>query len=61
MGVLLFCNVDEDGWITDSIFGDRVIPMRQYDYFFYLADKNTETVAAELPGYRVVDRQLMLV
>jgi hypothetical protein len=60
LGVLLYCNVDVDGLITDSIFGERVIPMRQYDYFFYLVDKETETVAAELPRYRIVDRQLIL-
>jgi hypothetical protein len=60
MGVLLFCNVDADGVITESLFGARVIPMQQYDYFFYIADKDEAMVAEELPKYRVVDRQLVL-
>ena len=58
MGILLFCNVDADGVLTESIFGERVIPMQQYDYFFYLADKDEETVTAELPNYRVINREL---
>jgi hypothetical protein len=60
VGVLLYCNVDDNGLITDSIFGERIIPMRQYDYFFDIADKETETVAQELPRYRIVDSQLIL-
>lgn len=56
---LLFCNVDENGKITDSLFGERVIPMKQYDYFFFLTE-DVETVADNIPNYRVVNGQLTL-
>ena len=57
MGVLFFCDVDEEGKILDSLIGVRVIPMRQYNYFFYLID-NYETVLQKLPNYKVIDGQL---
>jgi hypothetical protein len=56
---LLFCDVDEDGKIVDSLAGDRVIPLKQYDYFFYL-QQEVDTVVANLPYYRVVNNQLTL-
>jgi hypothetical protein len=56
---LLFCDVDADGKITESLSGDRVIPMKQYDYFFYLID-DVETVNQNIPNYRVVNGQLTL-
>lgn len=59
MGVLLFCDVDENGKITESIVGERIIPMRQYDYFFYL-NEDVETVSQNIPNYRVVNGQLKL-
>jgi hypothetical protein len=59
MGVLLFCDVDEDGKIMNPLFGERIIPLRQYDYFFYLME-DVETVAANIPNYRVVNGQLTL-
>jgi hypothetical protein len=57
-GVLLFCNIDGSGKIIDSLLGDRVIPTKQYDYFFYIAGKDTETVLNELPNYSVVNGEL---
>lgn len=54
---LLFCDVDENGKIIDSLLGERVIPMKQYGYFFFL-NKDTETALQELPSYRIVDGQL---
>lgn len=57
---LLFCDVDEDGKIVDSLLGDRIIPMKQYDYFFYLTD-DVETVAQNIPNYRVINGQLTLI
>jgi hypothetical protein len=56
---LLFCDVDENGKIIESYLGERVIPMKQYDYFFFL-NENSEAVAANLPFYRVVDGLLTL-
>jgi hypothetical protein len=56
---LLFCNVDEEGNIIDSLFGDRVIPLKQYDYFFYLTDE-VDTVAQNIPNYKVVNDRLTL-
>jgi hypothetical protein len=56
---LLFCDVDQEGKITDSLIGDRVIPMKQYDYFFYLSEEVT-SVTQKIPNYRVVDGQLTL-
>lgn len=59
MGVLLFCDVDEEGKIVESLIGERVIPLKQYDYFFYLMEKQ-ETVVSNIPNYRVVNGQLTL-
>jgi hypothetical protein len=58
MGVLFFCDVDQ-GKIEDSLIGVRVIPMKQYDFFFYLMD-DYETVISNVPNYRVVNGQLIL-
>lgn len=60
MGFLLFCNVDETGKIIESISGEKVIPMKQYDYFFYVVGKEHETFLTELPNYRVINGQLVL-
>lgn len=59
MGVLLFCDVDENGKITESIVGERIIPMKQYDYFFYLQE-DLDVVVTNIPNYRVVNGQLIL-
>lgn len=56
---LLFCDVDENGKIIDSLVGQRVIPMKQYDYFFYLTEE-IETVVSNISKYRVVNGQLTL-
>ncbi|MDQ1003956.1 hypothetical protein QFZ28_004356 [Neobacillus niacini] len=56
---LLFCDVDENGKIVDSIMGERVIPMRQYHHFFFLAE-TSEIVAQNILNYRVVNGQLTL-
>jgi hypothetical protein len=56
---LLFCDVDGEGKIIDSLIGERIIPMKQYDYFFYLMD-DVETVASNIPNYRIVNGQLTL-
>jgi hypothetical protein len=56
---LLFCDVDENGKIVDSIMGERVIPMRQYNHFFFLAE-NPEIVAQNISNYIIVEGQLTL-
>lgn len=56
---LLFCDVDEQGKIIDSLLGDRVIPLKQYDHFFYL-QVDVNIVTQNIPNYRVVNGQLTL-
>lgn len=56
---LLFCDTDEEGKIIDSLIGEKVIPMKQYDHFFYLT-LDVETVVSNIPNYRVVNGQLTL-
>jgi hypothetical protein len=56
---LLFCDVDENGKIVDSIMGERVIPMRQYHYFFFLVESPV-IVAQNIPNYIVVNGELTL-
>lgn len=58
-GVLLFCDVDENGKLVESFVGERIIPMKQYDYFFFLTE-DVEIVGQNIPNYRVVDGQLKL-
>jgi hypothetical protein len=56
---LLFCDIADDGKIIDSLLGDRVIPMRQYQYFFYLQE-DVEIVIKNISRYRVINGQLTL-
>ncbi|MFZ7945655.1 hypothetical protein [Neobacillus sp. 19] len=59
MGYLLFCDVDEQGNITDALSGVNIIPSRQYDYFFFTMD---EGVVEDVSQYKVdlEARQLIL-
>jgi hypothetical protein len=59
MGVLLFCDVDQEGKIIESYVGERIIPMKQYDYFFFL-NEDVEVVTANIPNYTVINGQLTL-
>lgn len=59
MGTLLFCDVDEQGKIIESLVGDKVIPMKQYQYFFYVQDE-VNNVVDNVSKYRIVDGQLTL-
>lgn len=36
--ILVFGDVDENGYFTEVVIGRRIIPDRQYDYFFYTQD-----------------------
>lgn len=59
MSVLLFCDVDENGKILESYIGERIIPMKQYDHFFFL-NEDEETVVSNIANYRVINGQLTL-
>jgi len=61
VNVHLYCNVDSAGRIIESISGERVIPEKQYEYFFFLVNTNSETVTNNIPNYRVVNRELTLI
>lgn len=56
---LLFCNVDANGKITESIQGKKIIPSKQYDYFFFLMN-DAETVNQNIDKYKVINGQLIL-
>jgi hypothetical protein len=47
--VLLFVNIDENGNIIEALYGQNIIPDREYDFFFY----TTEEVAANAFDYKV--------
>jgi hypothetical protein len=47
--VLLFVNIDETGNVIEALYGENIIPDREYDFFFY----TTEEVAANAFDYRV--------
>lgn len=49
--IQIYCDVDEVGNITDVLMGERIIPDRQYAYFF-LVDQEIG-VANLLSQYRV--------
>lgn len=39
MEYLIYCNIDDDGNIIDGIDGIKIIPDKQYEYFFFLTEK----------------------
>lgn len=61
MDIQLHCDIDEEGYIIASLSGERVIPMKQYHYFFYLSDVDIEEVNENIPRYRVINGKLTLV
>jgi hypothetical protein len=48
--LLLFVNIDENGNVIEALYGQNIIPDREYDFFFY----TTEEVAANAFQYKVV-------
>ncbi|MBO1515651.1 hypothetical protein [Metabacillus bambusae] len=52
MNILLFCDTDENGNITESLKGFRVIPNQQYQHFFYLQED------LNVLDYKVINNQL---
>jgi hypothetical protein len=59
MATLLYCDVDEEGKIIKSLIGEKIIPMRQYNRFFYLLE-NEETVLKSISKYRIINGELVL-
>ncbi len=60
MGYLVFCDVNQQGNIIESLIGKHVIPDRQYDCFFYTMD---EGVMEDITLYKVdmETRELVLI
>lgn len=48
--VLIYGNVDENGEFTEVILGERILPSKQYDYFFYVHDLG---VLEDIGNYKV--------
>jgi hypothetical protein len=47
--MLLFVNTDDEGNITESLYGHNIIPDREYDFFFIVE----EEVAVNAFDYKV--------
>lgn len=60
MGISLYCNVNEEGKIIESVVGERLLPTKQYDYFFYITDLTADEITDNISKYRIVDRALTL-
>lgn len=48
--MLLYVNIDENGNIIEALYGQNIIPDREYDFFFY----TTEDIAVNAFQYKVV-------
>jgi hypothetical protein len=48
--LLLFVNIDENGNVIEALFGQNIIPDREYDFFFY----TTAEIAENAFDYKVV-------
>lgn len=59
--MLLFCNTNDNGDIQEILQGERVVPARQYDFFFYLNKETDAETIAHLDDYKVdlTTRQLV--
>jgi hypothetical protein len=47
--VLLFVNIDETGNVIEALYGQNIIPDREYDFFFY----TTAEIAENAFDYKV--------
>lgn len=47
--MLLYVNIDSEGNINESLYGENIIPDREYDFFFY----TTEEIATNAFAYKV--------
>jgi hypothetical protein len=51
---LVYADTDEEGNITEALAGPRVIPDKQYQYFFFL------TSEIDLFDYKIINGKLTL-
>lgn len=49
-GTIIFADINEEGDIKDALVGKRILPDRQYDYFFYVEQEVSENI----DDYKVV-------
>jgi hypothetical protein len=57
--MLLFCNTDATGNLVSCVYGERIIPQQQYEYFFFLT-MTQEEIEQNLARMKVIDRQLVV-
>lgn len=55
--IQIYCDVDENGNIIDALMGERIIPDRQYDFFFMVTDAE---IMKNIDKYKVINRELVL-
>jgi len=56
--LLIYVDVDDLGNITEFFAGSRIIPDRQYDYFFYKAKDDVEIEGLQ-QKYDVINGELV--
>lgn len=42
--IQLYCNVDDQGNITQSIYGMNIIPSETFDFFFMIDEETAENI-----------------
>jgi hypothetical protein len=55
--LLVYCDSDSTGKITESLVGKNIIPARQFDHFFFIADADT---FGDIDDYKIEDGKLVL-
>jgi hypothetical protein len=55
--VLVFCDSDSNGKIIESLVGKNIIPARQFDHFFFIADDDT---FQDIDDYKIENGKLVL-
>lgn len=64
--IKFYCSVDENRHIIDSESGEKIIPDKQYHYFFILDAVADADILSKSPEYKVIDnspfdRQIVLI
>jgi hypothetical protein len=57
--LLVYGNIDINGEFSEVILGERIIPNKQYEYFFYITDPE---IMSDISKYKVdlATRKLVL-
>jgi hypothetical protein len=42
--IQLFCNVDDEGTITDAYMGKNIVATESYDFFFLIDEETAENI-----------------